>query len=183
MCFHSLDSPPLPLPLASVCFFRYSLPLYKLQEKGQKAERFGRAVLGILLLQDIAVVPLLVLLPIIETQAGTETALVEQLSLVGSTVARGVGGLAGILVAGRFLLRPLFDVVAGEEDGHYLGGGGRGGDETQLFNGPDEGSLLFFVAELWRRTVFVLSNIHIGVCWGSFHYPRDLPVFRRMHQV
>eukprot|EP00903_Cladosiphon_okamuranus_P006148 g6049.t1 len=84
-----------------------------LQEKGQKAERFGRAVLGILLLQDIAVVPLLVLLPIIETQGGVQTALSEQLLLVGATVAKGVGGLGGILVAGRFLLRPLFDVVAG----------------------------------------------------------------------
>ncbi|CAN0411480.1 unnamed protein product, partial [Ectocarpus sp. 8 AP-2014] len=82
-------------------------------EKGQKAERFGRAVLGILLLQDIAVVPLLVLLPIIETQGGTDTALSEQLLLVALTVAKGVGGLGGILVAGRFLLRPLFDVVAG----------------------------------------------------------------------
>ncbi|CAM9820489.1 unnamed protein product, partial [Ectocarpus fasciculatus] len=78
-----------------------------LQEKGQKAARFGRAVLGILLLQDIAVVPLLVLLPIIETQGGAETALSEQLLLVGMTVAKGVGGLGGILVAGRFLLRPL----------------------------------------------------------------------------
>eukprot|EP00752_Nemacystus_decipiens_P007519 g6719.t1 len=84
-----------------------------LQEKGQKAERFGRAVLGILLLQDIAVVPLLVLLPIIETQGGANTALSQQLLLVGATVAKGVGGLGGILVAGRFLLRPLFDVVAG----------------------------------------------------------------------
>lgn len=92
------------------------------QEKGQKAARFGRAVLGILLLQDIAVVPLLVLLPIIETQGGTETALSEQLLLVGMTVAKGVGGLGGILVAGRFLLRPLFDVVAGEKET----GGGEG---------------------------------------------------------
>ncbi|CAN0479122.1 unnamed protein product, partial [Hapterophycus canaliculatus] len=81
------------------------------QEKAQKAERFGRAVLGILLLQDIAVVPLLVLLPIIETQ-GVDASLSEQLMLVGATVAKGVGGLGAILVAGRFLLRPLFDVVA-----------------------------------------------------------------------
>ncbi|CAM9507240.1 unnamed protein product, partial [Ectocarpus fasciculatus] len=73
-----------------------------LQEKGQKAARFGRAVLGILLLQDIAVVPLLVLLPIIETQGGAETALSEQLLLVGMTVAKGVGGLGGILGGGGF---------------------------------------------------------------------------------
>lgn len=66
-------------------------------------------------------VPLLVLLPIIETQGGVETALTEQLLLVGATVAKGVGGLGGILVAGRFLLRPLFDVVAGEDGGGWAG--------------------------------------------------------------
>lgn len=93
------------------------------QEKGQKAERFGRAVLGILLLQDIAVVPLLVLLPIIETQ-GVDASLTEQLMLVGATVAKGVGGLGAILVAGRFLLRPLFDVVAGVIKCVRKGGGG-----------------------------------------------------------
>lgn len=68
-----------------------------------------------LLLQDIAVVPLLVLLPIIETQNGVNTSLLDQLGLVGETVAKGVGGLGAILVAGRFLLRPVFDLVAGEE--------------------------------------------------------------------
>ena len=37
-----------------------------MQERGQLATKSGSAALGILLLQDIAVVPLLVLLPIIE---------------------------------------------------------------------------------------------------------------------
>lgn len=58
----------------------------------------------------------MVLLPIIETQAGSSIGLTEQLSLVGATVAKGVGGLGAILVAGRFLLRPLFDVVAGKRE-------------------------------------------------------------------
>ena len=37
-----------------------------LQEKKQSDEKFALACLGVLLLQDVAVVPLLVLLPIIE---------------------------------------------------------------------------------------------------------------------
>lgn len=104
----------LAIPIRFSPFFLQILPI--LQEKGQKAERFGRAVLGILLLQDIAVVPLLVLLPIIETQGGSAAdtgGLLDQLALVGATIAKGVGGLGGILVAGRFLLRPIFDLVAG----------------------------------------------------------------------
>ncbi|CAM9545259.1 unnamed protein product, partial [Discosporangium mesarthrocarpum] len=84
-----------------------------LQEKGEKAERFGRAVLGILLLQDIAVVPLLVLLPIIETQGGSQMTLGAQLALVAGTTAKGVAGLGAILVAGRFFLRRIFELVAG----------------------------------------------------------------------
>lgn len=121
-------------PRASTCMIMAHERLYLIifnfilffkQEKGQKAERFGRAVLGILLLQDIAVVPLLVLLPIIETQGGANAGLSEQLMLVGATVAKGVGGLGGILVAGRFLLRPLFDVVAGGQKSKREGTGRR----------------------------------------------------------
>lgn len=69
-------------------------------------------MLGILLLQDIAVVPLLVLLPIIEG-GRADVGLLEELAFVGAVIAKGLLGLAGILVAGRFLLRPVFDLVAG----------------------------------------------------------------------
>lgn len=53
-----------------------------LQEKQQLNTKVGEACLGILLLQDIAVVPLLVLLPIIESSTG-DTSITAQLSLVG----------------------------------------------------------------------------------------------------
>lgn len=54
-----------------------------LQEKNQLSSKFGSASLGILLLQDIAVVPLLVLLPIIENNSGGSMSLGEQASLLG----------------------------------------------------------------------------------------------------
>uniref|UniRef100_A0A0D9Y1I3 RCK N-terminal domain-containing protein n=1 Tax=Leersia perrieri TaxID=77586 RepID=A0A0D9Y1I3_9ORYZ len=44
--------------------------LQLLAEKGELPTRFGSATLGILLLQDIAVVPLLVILPVLESQLG-----------------------------------------------------------------------------------------------------------------
>lgn len=51
------------LSLSSSAFF-----LQLLAEKGELPTRFGSVTLGILLLQDIAVVPLLVILPILKSQ-------------------------------------------------------------------------------------------------------------------
>ena len=81
-----------------------------LQEKGQLATRFGAACLGILLLQDIAVVPLLVLLPIIETSGPMP--LSAQAALLGATFLKAIVGLGSILVVGGGIVRFLFSLVA-----------------------------------------------------------------------
>ena len=81
-----------------------------LQEKGQLATRFGAACLGILLLQDIAVVPLLVLLPIIETSGPMPMS--AQFALLGATFLKAIVGLGGILVVGGGIVRFLFSLVA-----------------------------------------------------------------------
>ncbi|URE45761.1 TrkA-N domain [Musa troglodytarum] len=47
--------------------------LQLLAEKGELPTRFGSATLGVLLLQDIAVVPLLVILPVLESQVVAES--------------------------------------------------------------------------------------------------------------
>lgn len=65
-----------------------------LQEKGQLNTKFGEASLGVLLLQDIAVVPLLVLLPIIESNSGAMS-LSDQAVLLGETFAKAILGLSG----------------------------------------------------------------------------------------
>lgn len=82
-----------------------------LQEKGQLSSRFGAASLGILLLQDIAVVPLLVLLPIIESNSGPMP-LSAQLTLLGGTFLKAIFGLSGILFIGGRFVRFLFQLVA-----------------------------------------------------------------------
>ena len=75
-----------------------------LQEKEQLSSKFGSAALGVLLLQDVAVVPLLVLLPIIESQSGTMS-LSDQMTIVGITFLKALFGLGGILVFGGALVR------------------------------------------------------------------------------
>ena len=83
-----------------------ALVLQVLESRGELAGQTGRLSLAILILQDLAVLPLLVLLPILATGTGS---IVEQLSIAG---VRAVIALCGITLVGRFLLRPLFRAVA-----------------------------------------------------------------------
>jgi len=80
--------------------------LQLLKDKDQLATRFGKASFGVLLFQDLAVVPLLVVTPIL---AGSGTGLAAAL---GSAVLKANIALGAIALAGRFLLNPLFKTVA-----------------------------------------------------------------------
>lgn len=82
-----------------------------MQERGQLATKSGSAALGILLLQDIAVVPLLVLLPIIENSQGSMP-MSEQAALLGVTFLKAILGLGGILVVGGQVTKFLFALIA-----------------------------------------------------------------------
>lgn len=83
-----------------------------LQEKKQLTSKIAPPALGILLMQDIAVVPLLVLLPIIESNTGTSLSLTAQAGIVGVTVLKAVAGLGGIVVVGGAVVRAVFAIVA-----------------------------------------------------------------------
>ncbi|KAI0501324.1 hypothetical protein KFK09_016268 [Dendrobium nobile] len=83
--------------------------LQLLAEKGELPTRFGSATLGILLLQDIAVVPLLVILPILESQnLGNESIW----PMLATESLKALGGLGLLSLGGKFLLRRIFEVVA-----------------------------------------------------------------------
>ncbi|CAM6096927.1 unnamed protein product [Calypogeia fissa] len=83
--------------------------LQLLAEKGELPTRFGSATLGILLLQDIAVVPLLVILPILESGNLNNEALWPKLAAESLKALLGLGVLS---IGGRLLLRRFFEVVA-----------------------------------------------------------------------
>ncbi|MDB1135290.1 cation:proton antiporter [Candidatus Anaplasma sp. TIGMIC] len=83
-----------------------AIVLQVLQEKGQQSSQVGRLSIAVLLLQDFAVVPLIVLLPLL---AGESTSLVA--SLLHALLKAGIA-LALIFVTGRLLLRPLFGTIA-----------------------------------------------------------------------
>lgn len=91
---------------AALAFSSTAVVLALLRESGEMAAQTGRIALSILLLQDLAVVPLLVLVPLIaEPGGGLWVAL-------GQAALRAAVALAGIFLIGRILLRPLFRVVA-----------------------------------------------------------------------
>lgn len=85
-----------------------------LNEKGEMGTKTGSATLGILLFQDIAVVPLLVLLPLLASGSGDGigTNAVELLQQFGPTVLTTLGWLGLLIVGGRTVLRRVFEMVA-----------------------------------------------------------------------
>jgi CPA2 family monovalent cation:H+ antiporter-2 len=79
--------------------------LQLLKDKNQLETAFGKSSFGVLLLQDLAVVPLLVVTPLLKGGDGLGEAL--QAAGVQAALALGIIG-----VAGKFLLTPLFDFCA-----------------------------------------------------------------------
>jgi Kef-type K+ transport system membrane component KefB len=82
----------------------FVLPVLK--EKKWEDRPEGIAGLSILLLQDLAVAPLLVLIPIL---AGTGP---QSSAELGILIAKAIVGFGGVLVAGRYVLSYVFEFVA-----------------------------------------------------------------------
>ena len=80
--------------------------LQLLKDKDELSSQFGKSSFGVLLLQDLAVVPLLVITPIL---AGGGGGLGAALSSAGVQTSIALGAIA---LAGKFLLKPFFDLVA-----------------------------------------------------------------------
>lgn len=89
------------LALSSTAFV-----LQMLAEKNQLATGYGRAAFTILLFQDLAVIPLIALLPLFGSTAGPGD------SLIYSELAIRAAIVAGAIFGGRLLLRPALRVAA-----------------------------------------------------------------------
>ncbi|MFT4158644.1 monovalent cation:proton antiporter-2 (CPA2) family protein [Shinella sp.] len=77
-----------------------------LDERGDINTRYGQRAFSMLLLQDLAIVPLLALIPLLAEQRPEDTtSAFEDFSIA-------VAAITALLVAGRYLLNPLFQVIA-----------------------------------------------------------------------
>ncbi len=92
----------LGLSLSSTAFV-----LQLLAEKKQLGTAHGRSAFAILLFQDLAVIPLLALLPLL----GVSTAESGDAGIV-QKVFTGAAAIAVLVIGGRYLLRPVFRWVA-----------------------------------------------------------------------
>jgi len=88
-----------------------AIVLQSLSEKGLLKTEGGRGAFAVLLLQDMAVIPILALLPLL---AGGELPVAGDEGLTGWRYALAVVAvIAAFIAAGRYLLGPLLRVVAG----------------------------------------------------------------------
>ena len=87
-----------------------AIVLRLLSEGGELASRFGRSAFGILIMQDLAVGPLLVVVLALGTSPASLAA------ALGVGALKAVLAVAAILGVGRFVLRPLFAPVAATRD-------------------------------------------------------------------
>ena len=91
-----------------------AIVLQSLNERGLMKTSAGRATFGVLLFQDVAVIPIFALLPLLAMQPAPTEEATALASLPGwaQTIAV-LGAVALIVLAGRYLMQPLFRWVAG----------------------------------------------------------------------
>jgi monovalent cation:proton antiporter-2 (CPA2) family protein len=87
-----------------------SIALKILEERGDLQRSYGQRAFAILLFQDMSVVPLLALLPLLAPSGGDGHASFAD-ALV--SVAKIAGAIALVVVAGRYLLNPFLRLLAG----------------------------------------------------------------------
>lgn len=102
----ALGFAPVPAAVAGFGLSLSSTPLVLqlLAERDELTTQHGRGAFGILLFQDIAVLPVLAILPLI---AGSSTSVMSW-----QRVALGIGAIVIVIAAGRYIVRPLLRYVA-----------------------------------------------------------------------
>ena len=84
-----------------------AIVMQMLQERGAIGLPKGRRIISILLLEDLAIVPLLALVAFL-APGGAEATLADRLGAVGI----GLAAIAALVLAGRYLLDPMFRLLA-----------------------------------------------------------------------
>ena len=93
-----------------------AIVLQMLDEKGLRQRAVGRSAFGVLLFQDLAVIPLLALLPLAAMSDAVPAAVASDGFLTGQPswvkVLASFGAVLGVVVGGRYMLRPIFQIIA-----------------------------------------------------------------------
>jgi len=96
-----------------------AIVLQNLEEKGLRQGPIGQAAFGVLLFQDLAVIPLFAFLPLLALghQAGAVEAAGHGASVLAGQpewvrIVATFGAVAGVVIGGRYLTRPMFRFIA-----------------------------------------------------------------------
>lgn len=90
---------------AMLAFSSTATVLKMLVERGETVARFGRISVAVLIFQDLAVVPLLALLPLL---AGDQASIAAALALA---MGKALAAIVVIMILGRFVVRPAYRFV------------------------------------------------------------------------
>ncbi|XP_010273118.1 PREDICTED: K(+) efflux antiporter 2, chloroplastic-like [Nelumbo nucifera] len=87
--------------------------LQVLQERGESTSRHGRATFSVLLFQDLAVVVLLILIPLISPNSSKGGVGFQAIAeALGLAAAKAIVAITAIIAGGRLLLRPIYKQIA-----------------------------------------------------------------------
>ncbi|XP_051132603.1 K(+) efflux antiporter 2, chloroplastic-like [Andrographis paniculata] len=87
--------------------------LQVLQERGESTSRHGRATFSVLLFQDLAVVVLLILIPLISPSSSKGGVGFQAIAeALGLAAVKAVIAISAIIAGGRLLLRPIYKQIA-----------------------------------------------------------------------
>ncbi|MFE3838410.1 monovalent cation:proton antiporter-2 (CPA2) family protein [Pseudogemmobacter sonorensis] len=84
-----------------------AIVMQMLDERGQMSQPKGRRIIAVLLFEDLAIVPLLALVAFL-APGGEEATLADRLT----SVTVGLGAILALVAAGRWLLDPMFRLLA-----------------------------------------------------------------------
>lgn len=115
-----------------------ALVMQVIEENRSQTTQVGRISLAILLLQDLAVVPLLVIVPLLSGNSSTSL-----VTALGIALLKAITALLVIFIAGRVLLRPLFSFISAESN-----------SSNDL---PISMTLLIVLSAAWATETFGLS--------------------------
>eukprot|EP00877_Chromochloris_zofingiensis_P008397 jgi/Chrzof1/3810/Cz13g09190.t1_KEA1[v5.2] len=85
-----------------------------LEDRGEMGSRHGRATFSVLLFQDLAVVVLLMLIPLLAPDpSGQSSGVAKIAKALGVAAVKAAVCIAGIIAGGRIFLRPLYKKISG----------------------------------------------------------------------
>jgi monovalent cation:proton antiporter-2 (CPA2) family protein len=85
-----------------------AIGLQLLEERHDLQAPYGQKAFAILLFQDLSIVPILALLPLLAATSGSDGSMLDTLK----SVATALAGIAAVVLVGRYGLNPFFRVLA-----------------------------------------------------------------------